>query len=98
MLWSRRPDGSRVKVNVLVGVLHNPESFPEIKCVGGVLQAWELSANDLLCSPDSPETRYHLTARGWAALVPYIGSAYLLSLVCVIPRPPLKHFDILGNA
>ena len=65
---SRRQRGKKSE-GWVVAVLKDPASFPEASCVVGVLQGWELSADDELRSPD--HTTKGLAVLGCAAPIPH---------------------------
>ena len=65
---SRRQRGKKSEGWVLA-VLKDPASFPEASCVVGVLQGWELPADDELRRPD--HTTQGLAVLGCAAPIPH---------------------------
>ena len=65
---ARRQQGKKTE-GWVVTVSQNPASFPEASCVVGVLQGWELPANDELSRPD--HTTQGLAVPVCAAPIPH---------------------------
>src|SRR4029434_6734515 len=76
---TRRQRGKKSK-GWMVAVFKDPDSFPEASCVVGVLQGWELPADDELRSPD--HTTKSLAVLGCAAPIPHCDAPSQDALYC----------------